>query len=261
MPMTLCLLLLAAAPVKMAVPGIAAADVDQRVADTLTEKFAVLAKRPGLDIVTARDIGLALGIERQKQLLGCANDDASCMAELAGALGAEVLLRGDLLHVGEKYTLVVKIIRARDGHEIASGTVRGTESDIEDWIEANAARLTDQVVEQQRGRPARAGPSWLRFAATAAAVAVAGTGALFVGLSYTTLGQLRSPSVMMSPRTSTWPVSSGQLQQALGWALLGTGAAIGVVAGVLFGLYEPGTQVSVGVMPGGAGATLRVALP
>jgi hypothetical protein len=35
-----------------------------------------------------------LGLERQKQMLGCAEDSSNCLAELAGALGARFVLNG-----------------------------------------------------------------------------------------------------------------------------------------------------------------------
>jgi hypothetical protein len=38
----------------------------------------------GFDVVTAADIAAVLGVERQKQILGCGND--SCLAELGGVI-------------------------------------------------------------------------------------------------------------------------------------------------------------------------------
>jgi hypothetical protein len=250
--LAVCVLLAAAPvdPVRVAVPGLVGVGVEPALASALTERLVVLARREALTFITSRDIATILSIERHKQLLGCGSSD--CMAELADALGAEVLLRGDLIHAGDTFTLVVKALRARDGRELVSDTVRAKALDqIQDWIEANASRFPDGIVEQLRGHPTRGGPSWLRFATLAAAAAVAGSGGLLLGLAYGQLGRLVSPEAM-TPEQIDAAVADGRAKEISGIALLAVGGALAVVSAVLFAVYDPGTQFSVALLPGGA---------
>lgn len=65
-----------------------------------TEQFTVMS---------ARDVATILGIERQKQLLGCA-DDSSCMAEIANAMGSDFVLATSVGKVGDTYLVSVKLV-------------------------------------------------------------------------------------------------------------------------------------------------------
>ena len=51
------------------------------------------------------DNGSMLGIERQKQLVGCGEDSSSCMAELSGALNARYVLGGSVSRFGDALQL------------------------------------------------------------------------------------------------------------------------------------------------------------
>ncbi len=55
---------------------------------------AALEARGDLKVVTSKDIEAMLGFDRQKQLLGCA--EASCAAELGGAMGVEWIVAGSI---------------------------------------------------------------------------------------------------------------------------------------------------------------------
>lgn len=75
--------------------------VDRDTAQSMTEAVAAQATRSGIFQVTAqKDLTTLLSLERQKQLLGCAEESASCMAEMAGALGARFVLSGNLSKLG-----------------------------------------------------------------------------------------------------------------------------------------------------------------
>ena len=54
-----------------------------------------LAKAPDLQVTSEAQLQAVLGFERQRALLGCAAE--SCGAELAGAIGADILLTGATL--------------------------------------------------------------------------------------------------------------------------------------------------------------------
>ncbi|MEW5740497.1 MAG: hypothetical protein AB1938_16335 [Myxococcota bacterium] len=79
----------------------AAGDVDPDTARSMTEVVAAQATRAGVfEVTTQKDVATLLSLERQKQLLGCSDEAASCMAELAGAMGARFVLSGSLTRLG-----------------------------------------------------------------------------------------------------------------------------------------------------------------
>lgn len=80
-------------------------------AQALTEAAVSAASaRDIFQVVSARDVETLLGLERQRQLVGCAEDEASCLAELAGALGARFVLSGTLSRVGGSYQLTLQTL-------------------------------------------------------------------------------------------------------------------------------------------------------
>jgi len=66
----------------------------------------------GLDTIGRSDITSLLGFERERQLLGC-SQDASCLAELGGALGVDYLLVGSVGRVGGLLRLDLKLVEGR----------------------------------------------------------------------------------------------------------------------------------------------------
>ncbi len=90
-----------------------AGDVEAGVVTVIGEAVATELAHQGIyDVVTAAEIASLIGLERQKQLLGCAEDGASCMAELGNALGAKLILNGSLAKLGELYQLNLQAIDA-----------------------------------------------------------------------------------------------------------------------------------------------------
>ena len=57
-------------------------------------------RRGFFQVISQQDIATMLGLERQKQLMGCADDSTSCLAELSGALGARFVMSGTLTRLG-----------------------------------------------------------------------------------------------------------------------------------------------------------------
>lgn len=110
---SLVALAVAASPVKLAALPFERAGIDEGLA-TLVQDSLVnhLAEKPFLQIVTDRDMAALLGLEREKQLLGCAGDSRSCVAELTGALGVEALVTGSIGRAGRSFQLNVKVIDA-----------------------------------------------------------------------------------------------------------------------------------------------------
>ncbi len=108
-------------PQRLAVLEIRALGVPVDLAHTLTGVVAEQAgKTPGFTAISQSEIGAMLGLERQKQMLGCG--DESCLAEIGGALGASRVLSGSLSKVGESYLLQLELV------DTARAVVQGRES-------------------------------------------------------------------------------------------------------------------------------------
>jgi hypothetical protein len=97
--------------------------VDEGLAAQLSDVLAgEMRKAPGVSVLTDADIAAVLGLERQKQLLGCS--DSSCLAELGGALGVDRLVHGSLGKVGESYLVHLASVDPRSGAVVGSASER-----------------------------------------------------------------------------------------------------------------------------------------
>jgi hypothetical protein len=68
----------------------------------------------GLDEVQA-----LIGLEQQRQLLGCEESDAACLAEISGALGADRALAGDLSRIGTSVIVNVSLLDSQSSRLLA----------------------------------------------------------------------------------------------------------------------------------------------
>ncbi len=101
--------LLAAAPVQLASLELTASNAPPETARSLSNTLASRMSDTGLvRVTTPADIAAALGVERQRQLLGC--NESTCLAELAGALGARGIVTGELARIGEVFQLTVRVL-------------------------------------------------------------------------------------------------------------------------------------------------------
>src|SRR5690348_11914731 len=115
---SVALVLVLAAPLKVAVPGIRVVGMDEKRASFFNEHLAQQLADRGLITVTPEEIGALIGIERQRQLLACS--DTNCTAELAGALGVDLLVTGTAARIGSVVQLDLKAIDSHNGQRRAS---------------------------------------------------------------------------------------------------------------------------------------------
>jgi TolB-like protein len=134
------LVVLAVRPIDDAVRG---------AAQVLTEKLSTdLSKTGRFELISETEIGSMLGFERQKTLLGCT--EASCLAEIGGALGCDYLLIGTLGRLGEQMRFDLKIADARRNQIVArDGALVASVSKL-----ASVERTVLQSVLAQLGGPA-----------------------------------------------------------------------------------------------------------
>lgn len=75
----------------------------------LTNIVAAEVARLGFDVISSTDINAMLSYERKKDLLGC-EDDTTCLAELGGALGSDLMVAGSIGKLGVTYNLTLSLV-------------------------------------------------------------------------------------------------------------------------------------------------------
>jgi hypothetical protein len=250
------LLLLAAGPVKLAAPGFSCEGVSPRVCSAYLERFSALLAGPRLKVTTAGDVASILGLERQKQLLGCG--ESSCLAELAGALGVEGLLTGSVVRTPSSGWLVtLKVVRTRDGGTWTQATVRArSEEEMQGFLDRTAGEFRTQL--GQAAEPVEvaakvAAPSplvpWIP-AMAGGALLLGGTAVFVVGK--VDAGRLAAVGTLLPPDQVLAIARRGALEEQLGLALGAVGLA-GIAASLVWSQLTPMLQVA-GVPLAGGGA-------
>jgi hypothetical protein len=123
--------------------------VSQKQMDALGDLLANEIREMGnFRVIGKADIRAALDLESQKNMLGC--NDASCIAEIGGALGVRWVVVGNISLFGDTYLLNLKImdvekIRVAKG---ISRKVTGGESSLIDALATAARELIEGAVEQ-----------------------------------------------------------------------------------------------------------------
>lgn len=232
---------------KVAATGFQATGVDVRVAEAWVERFADVMARGGVKVTTQRDVQQLLGLERQKQLLGCAEDSSSCLAELAGALGVDAVLSGSVAKSGSGFLVTLKVLRVSDASVWASASDRLRDEDaLQDFLDETARRFAATLSGATSPRPAL-----IRWLPAIGGLVAGAAGATFFVLSKqdaATLGSGAStPGVAI-----TGVAARGRTFEALGLTLIGVGVA-GIGASVVWLLLErPTPAVTVVPVAGGA---------
>lgn len=99
------------------------AGVEASLTAPLTEAVTGEVQRAGFfEVVSSRDLQSLLGLERQKQLLGCGEEGKSCMAELSGALGARFVMTGTVARLGDAWQLTFTTLDAQKAQPLGRST-------------------------------------------------------------------------------------------------------------------------------------------
>lgn len=234
----LCLALAAGPGFKLAAPEPSISGLEAKSGLVYYDYFTQqLAGHPGLTVVRESDIASLLGLERQKQLLGCA--ESSCGAELAGALGVDGLMRTNIARVGTGFVVGVTVLDAKQGTPIATFSGRPPdEAKLLDFLAATADALAFKLLGGET-KPIAAetdrGSAWVVSAITTGALLVAGSA--LVGVAGSEEQALRTGTL---PATQYEDVASarlaGQNHYALGLTLFGAAGLAAVTTATLFAL-------------------------
>ncbi len=264
-PLLVAVSLLAATPEKPRLvvldlqPG---AGVEASLTSPLTDAITGEVQRVGFfEVLSSRDLQSLIGLDRQKQLLGCDEASKSCMAELSGALGARFVMTGTLARLGEAWQLTLNTLDSQKAQPLGRAT-RLARS-----LEALRAMLPYAVAEAT-GTPLPPPPSRvLPYTLIGVGGAAAVFGLVWGALHLTQEAQLTatldaagSTAGLLNTRASY----EGQLQslQVQRWVAVGALAA-GVASLITGFLLMPadGNSVQLAVVPAGSGLGLAGVFP
>ena len=155
------LLLLAAPPAELPEDrGVAVMDlkgsngVEEAVVALLNENLGARVEAIGrfTSVVSGADMRAMLDLEAQKAALGC--DEASCIAELGGALGVPFLIVGSVGAVGSRLVLNLKLLAVEESKVV--GRVSEVLPDLDAVLDA-MPELVDRIsvsLHVPEGKPA-----------------------------------------------------------------------------------------------------------
>jgi len=197
----------------------------------------------GFVVVTSSDIGAALGIERQKALLGCSEN--SCLAEIGGAMGAEYIVRGNVAVLDQDTALTLSIADSSGRPvNLARKLVAGRSSSallhaLEEMVPKLVAPIKPATATAAAGGLAASAeappPASGGKTGAYALLGLGGAGLLGSGvlgfLSYSNYKSFNSAAATGSPTEGF--KSSSNLQGGLAWGTLAVGAAAATVGAIL----------------------------
>ncbi len=269
---TALMTVLGAAPASLALPGLNGVHIDKAEANLYGELLTLELNRLGFKVMTERDVSTLLGVERQKELMGCS--DNSCITEMIGALGVDGLVMGDVALLTDKYTISVKVLATKTGATLALFTGNAPSAKAVQAQLALAARAIGRQLAVAWQRPELAPPPEVQTTVSSSGPTartfsliplVLGAVGLVTGIvlellangAYTTL---QSATTVQS---ATSAYNQGKSFEPVGYVCIGVGAALLIAGGAmaLFGGGASTTQPAVAITPYGATFGLSGALP
>jgi len=258
--LTALLLVLSASP-KLAAPGFTCTGVNAGICDAYLEHFVANLTAKGVTVMTKSNVAEVMGIERQRQLLGC-NDEktAACLTELVGALGVATLLSGTVAKLESGYVATLKLIDGQDGTTRWSATARvDDERAFFGFLDVQSQRLVDHLIPPAPPTP------FIRFVPGIGGAALVVTG---IGLQLAAAGDAATLEKHIAGTTRLEATEIDRLlKEGSGFQVLaavsigvGVAAIAGSVLWVMLG-EKPAATVALVPLRSGAAAMLSWELP
>jgi hypothetical protein len=204
---------------------------EPELARTVSRLVAVEVDRLGYAVITAGDLQAAIGVEGTRQELGCDSQGSSeCLAELASALGADIIAYGDVTRLNTQMLVTLNFFDASGSRSLGRESVRvGDLDDLPDALAAAVARMLPSLragATAPTVAPSSSVPAPL-LAVGGGGVLVA-AGAFIAGVSLVTNGDSASSREAKDAAIVVYP-----------WAIAGTvTGAVVATAGTIWGVLE-----------------------
>lgn len=106
-------------------------------------------QQQSVDVLTSEDVRKAIQVEADKQSMGC-DDEASCLAEIAGAMGARAIIYGSVGELGELKLVTLNLYDTADGKSGGRVVVRG--KTLEELSDSLEEKVTTLVAKWRQGQ-------------------------------------------------------------------------------------------------------------
>jgi hypothetical protein len=251
-----CVLLLSSALAWAEKPRLVVLDLtpgggaDPAVVNGFTEAMATTISKAGyFDVQSSRDVQQLLGVERQRQLLGCS--DGTCMTELAGAINARFVLSGSLVKLGDAWQLTLTTLDSQKSQPIGRATRIAKElPTLQAQLPWSTAEATATPLPEP---PSKVLPLSLMAVGGAAIVVGAVLGLQGLFLEQEIKGELSGATLMMMSSYQSRAADAGTFKTASLITLI-VGVAVVGCGIILYPRGPSGTQVS--LLPTLSGAAL-----
>lgn len=244
--------LLGATP-KLASPEWTVVNISPELANFYAEETARFLRARGVEIVTSRDIATVIGLERQRQLMGC-DDGTSCMAELGAAMGSEAVLLANLAKLDSDFRGSLRVISSQSGKALVEIPIGASgEKALVDALEQAATEIGWTL--RPETRPAPVYPRERAWIPLVAGVLLAGGGAAMVAIAHGNYAAILEANPAQAQRLA----ADGKILQPAGWACLGVGGAALVGSALMF-IFGGPPPVTPTVAVGSSGAMVGLSL-
>ena len=246
-------------PVGIAITPLQATQMPPEMAGYAEDRLANRLGERGFKVTTSADIQALLGLERQRQLLGC-TDDSMCSTEIGAALGVPLMVVGRVSKIEERFDLDLRVIRQRDGVVVARES-RGIEGlkRLAELMEAAGDSLARQLEPKTPF-------AWRLWVPLSLGVAAAAAGGVLWGLAQRDYFSWTNAGFALPGGRTTPLMGIAEFDAELrrlntlrvaGIASVSAGAAL-VVTGILWNALAPSLPVSVVAGPTHDGAAFAL---
>ncbi|MDP2340127.1 MAG: hypothetical protein Q8O67_04150 [Deltaproteobacteria bacterium] len=201
--------------------------IQRIVGDSIVVKLNAIN---GLEVLSSEDVRRLADLDASRQTLGC--DEASCLAELANALGAEVIVYGSIGTLGRIVVVHLSIFDSASAKSIARETVQAnTLEELPPLVDGAVEKLVARIPGIEHEAPASSSSSFpvLPAAGVAVGATAAIVGGVVAGLAYGTYVDAKLPA---AERTEA------QTRIFIGLGVATAGVVVAGGAGVAFALSE-----------------------
>lgn len=118
-------------------------------------------------VIGGQEIRTMIGVERQKQLMGC-SEDSTCMSEIGNAMGSNLVLNANVGRVGDTYLVTLKLVDGAKARVVARSALQTRDANAllgvmwhgtQEVLNAYGAALPKAEAERWAQRPKQEPPA------------------------------------------------------------------------------------------------------
>ena len=136
---------------KMLMMDLKATRVEEDIVSIITDLISTeLTTHDEFEIITGADMRQMAELEAERQSLGCM-DDSSCLAELAGAMGARLVVYGSVGKLGKNIIISLNLFDSEKAKSAGRENIRATTLDtLPDQIPPAVAKLVSRFTQEYK---------------------------------------------------------------------------------------------------------------